>query len=76
MFQDCQACDDHNYSKRKFDARYYNPDPAKPKLRQFGMNERNLTSEQLVQLGPRSPQKQRRVRKIGGPSPYERSDIR
>lgn len=76
MQKDCRACDDFHPQKRRFDARYYNPDKNKPKLRQFGMNERNLTSDQLVQLGLRKPQTERRMRKIGGPSPYEKKSSR
>ena len=74
MYQECKACDHEYHPKRKFDARYYNPDKTRPKLRQFGINERNLTSEQLVQLGLRSPDLERKVRKIGGPSPYEQTN--
>ena len=76
MNHDCNACNHTNPIKRTFDARYYNPDKSRPKLRQFGMNERNMTSDQLVKLGLRAPEIERNIRKIGGPSPYERRKSR
>lgn len=76
MHPNCQACEYEKPQKRTFDARYHNPDKSRPKLRKFGMNERNLTSEQLVQFGFRKAEVERKVRKIGGPNPYQRDNSR
>ena len=60
-----------NITKKKFDDRYINKDIRNNKTKAKGQNERNLTSEQLIEKGLRQPPKETKKRRLGGPNDYE-----
>lgn len=71
MQKDCSGCEQGDYPRREFDARFRNSEGYKIRTIQDGMNHRNMTSDELVKYGFRGEERRLAPRKIGGPSPYD-----
>lgn len=70
-YNQCRACEEPQYKPKKFDKRFQNEDFFLSKTKSKGQNERNLTSDQLLELGIRKPEKEYKKRRIGGPNEYK-----